>query len=64
MSQTATASATDTEPRRHKVTGDVHLLLRRGNEVLFGQRRNTGFEDGAWHLPPVTSRSANPSSTL
>ncbi|MGF0319231.1 NUDIX hydrolase [Nocardia fluminea] len=51
MSQTATASATDAKPQRHKVTGDVHLLLRRGNEVLFGQRQNTGFEDGAWHLP-------------
>ncbi|MBH0778467.1 NUDIX hydrolase [Nocardia bovistercoris] len=51
MSQTATASATDAKPQRHKVTGDVHLLLRRGDEVLFGRRRNTGFEDGAWHLP-------------
>ncbi|WP_054814093.1 NUDIX hydrolase [Nocardia arizonensis] len=51
MSQTATASATDAKPQRHKVTGDVHLLLRRGSEVLFGQRQNTGFEDGAWHLP-------------
>lgn len=40
-----------TKPQRHKVTGDVHLLLRRGNEVLFGQRQNTGYEDGAWHLP-------------
>ncbi|WP_433578556.1 NUDIX hydrolase [Nocardia brasiliensis] len=39
------------KPERHKVTGDVHLLLRRGNEVLFGQRQNTGYEDGAWHLP-------------
>ncbi|WP_454199265.1 NUDIX hydrolase [Nocardia sp. Marseille-Q1738] len=39
------------KPQRHKVTGDVHLLLRRGNHVLFGLRRNTGFEDGAWHLP-------------
>ncbi|WP_433200943.1 NUDIX hydrolase [Nocardia sp. CA-107356] len=39
------------KPQRHKVTGDVHLLLRRGGSVLFGQRRNTGFEDGAWHLP-------------
>ncbi len=36
---------------RHTVVGDVHLLLRRGDEVLFGRRRNTGFEDGAWHLP-------------
>lgn len=52
MNQTATSSsATDTEPQRHKVTGDVHLLLRRNNEVLFGRRQNTGFEDGAWHLP-------------
>ncbi|WP_249358005.1 NUDIX hydrolase [Nocardia cyriacigeorgica] len=33
------------------MTGDVHLLLRRGDEVLFGQRQNTGYEDGAWHLP-------------
>ncbi|MGO4518948.1 NUDIX domain-containing protein [Terriglobus sp. 2YAB30_2] len=44
-------SIQDVRPQRHKVTGDVHLLLRRGDEVLFGQRRNTGFEDGAWHLP-------------
>ncbi|WP_280455526.1 NUDIX hydrolase [Nocardia brasiliensis] len=33
------------------VTGDVHLILRRDGKVLFGQRQNTGFEDGAWHLP-------------
>ena len=40
------------DTRRHKVTGDVHLVLaNRAGEVLFGQRRNTGFEDGAWHLP-------------
>lgn len=39
------------KPQRHKVTGDVHLLLRRGDDVLFGQRQNTGYEDGAWHLP-------------
>ncbi|WP_433658231.1 NUDIX hydrolase [Nocardia sp. CA-128927] len=39
------------KPQRHKITGDVHLLLRRGDEVLFGRRRNTGFADGAWHLP-------------
>ncbi|PSR62271.1 NUDIX hydrolase [Nocardia sp. MDA0666] len=36
---------------RHKVTGDVHLVLCRNNEILFGRRTNTGFEDGAWHLP-------------
>ncbi|MFF3224062.1 NUDIX domain-containing protein [Nocardia suismassiliense] len=40
-----------TKPQRHKVIGDVHLVLRRGNQVLFGQRRNTGYEDGAFHLP-------------
>jgi 8-oxo-dGTP diphosphatase len=40
------------DARRHKVTGDVHLMLtNRAGEVLFGQRQNTGFEDGAWHLP-------------
>ncbi|WP_458688763.1 NUDIX hydrolase [Nocardia tengchongensis] len=39
------------KPPRHKVTGDVHLLLRRDDQVLFGQRQNTGYEDGAWHLP-------------
>ncbi|WP_433521025.1 NUDIX hydrolase [Nocardia pseudovaccinii] len=41
----------DSDTQRHKVTGDVHLVLRCGKEVLFGQRQNTGFEDGAWHLP-------------
>ncbi|WP_378736104.1 NUDIX domain-containing protein [Nocardia brasiliensis] len=38
-------------PVRHKTPSDVHLLLRRGESVLFGQRQNTGFEDGAWHVP-------------
>ncbi|WP_227997114.1 NUDIX hydrolase [Nocardia australiensis] len=51
MSETAIKPEQEAKPQRHKVTGDVHLLLRRGDEVLFGQRRNTGFEDGAWHLP-------------
>src|SRR5581483_12159030 len=40
------------DTRRHKLTGDVHLLLVNGDgQVLFGCRQNTGFEDGAWHLP-------------
>ena len=39
------------KPQRHKVTGDVHLLLRRGDEFLLGLRENTGYEDGAWHPP-------------
>lgn len=41
-----------TDSRRHKLTGDVHLLLINSNgQVLFGRRQNTGFEDGAWHVP-------------
>jgi 8-oxo-dGTP diphosphatase len=47
---TPTAHGSDT--RRHKVTGDVHLLLINSQgQVLFGRRQNTGFEDGAYHLP-------------
>jgi 8-oxo-dGTP diphosphatase len=30
---------------------DVHLVLRRGEEVLLGMRQNTGWRDGYWHLP-------------
>jgi 8-oxo-dGTP diphosphatase len=37
--------------RRFKVTEDVHLLLLDGDEILFGRRQNTGFEDGAYHVP-------------
>ncbi|MEU4341495.1 NUDIX domain-containing protein [Nocardia sp. NPDC023852] len=51
MSSSATETIPQAKPQRHTVTGDVHLVLRRGNTVLFGQRDNTGFEDGAWHLP-------------
>jgi 8-oxo-dGTP diphosphatase len=44
------AQATDLH--RFKLTGDVHLLLVDTDvQVLFGRRRNTGFEDGAYHLP-------------
>lgn len=46
------AATHDTDSRRFKVTGDVHLvLLNRAGDVLFGQRQNTGFEDSAWHVP-------------
>lgn len=42
----------DSDNRRHKLTGDVHLvLLNPDGQVLFGCRQNTGFEDGAWHVP-------------
>jgi mutator protein MutT len=38
--------------QRHKLIGDVHLLLSDGQgRVLFGRRANTGYEDGAYHLP-------------
>lgn len=46
----STARGSDT--RRHKLVGDVHLLLLDSDGlVLFGRRQNTGFEDGAWHVP-------------
>jgi 8-oxo-dGTP diphosphatase len=51
VTETAQA-AHGSDSRRHKVTGDVHLVLvNRAGEILFGQRQNTGYEDGAWHLP-------------
>jgi ADP-ribose pyrophosphatase YjhB (NUDIX family) len=39
------------DSHRFKVTGDVHLLLLDGDNMLFGRRQNTGFEDGAYHVP-------------
>ncbi|MFE3446023.1 NUDIX domain-containing protein [Nocardia sp. NPDC059180] len=37
---------------RHMLIGDVHLLLTDDQgRVLFGRRANTGYEDGAYHLP-------------
>ncbi|MEU1355322.1 NUDIX domain-containing protein [Streptomyces cinnamoneus] len=30
---------------------DLHLLLRDGDKVLLGERKNTGFMDGAFHFP-------------
>jgi 8-oxo-dGTP diphosphatase len=51
MSDTA-STGHDSGIRRHKLTGDVHLLLLDcDGQVLFGRRQNTGFEDDAWHLP-------------
>ncbi len=29
----------------------VYLILRRNNEVLLLQRKNTGFDDGKWSIP-------------
>lgn len=43
---------TVTGDHRHRVIGDVHLLLTDGKgRVLFGRRAKTGYEDGAYHLP-------------
>jgi 8-oxo-dGTP pyrophosphatase MutT (NUDIX family) len=51
MSNTASI-AHGADGNRHKLTGDVHLLLLSSDRrILFGCRQNTGFEDGAWHLP-------------
>lgn len=36
---------------RYQACIDVHLILRRGEEILLGQRRNTGFADNCWHMP-------------
>lgn len=44
-------NAREYDTHRHKLTGDVHLLLNADGRTLFGRRQNTGFEDGAWHVP-------------
>ncbi|MWA10116.1 trifunctional class I SAM-dependent methyltransferase/NUDIX hydrolase/VOC family protein [Streptomyces sp. BA2] len=38
-------------PSRHKEVVDVHLILRRGDEVLLARRANTGYGDGLFNLP-------------
>jgi 8-oxo-dGTP diphosphatase len=45
------ATAHGSDSRRPQLTGDVHLLLVDDDRLLFGQRKNTGFEDGAYHVP-------------
>jgi 8-oxo-dGTP diphosphatase len=37
--------------RRFQVTPAVHLILRRGSDVLLLRRFNTGYEDGNYSLP-------------
>ncbi|MEV0275952.1 methyltransferase domain-containing protein [Streptomyces sp. NPDC050610] len=36
---------------RHKEIVDVHLILRRGGDVLLGRRLDTGYADGLLHAP-------------
>ncbi|MEV6314856.1 methyltransferase domain-containing protein [Streptomyces sp. NPDC051776] len=38
-------------PRRHTEVVDVHLILRRGGDVLLARRANTGYADGLLHAP-------------
>lgn len=38
-------------PRRHQEVVDVHLILRRGDEVLLARRAGTGYGDGLFNTP-------------
>ncbi|MFE1176234.1 methyltransferase domain-containing protein [Streptomyces sp. NPDC058773] len=38
-------------PRRHTEVVDVHLVLRRGDEVLLARRAGTGYADGLLNVP-------------
>jgi len=38
-------------PRRHAEIVDVHLILRRGDEILLGRRAGTGYADGLLGVP-------------
>lgn len=38
-------------PRRHAEVVDVHLILRRGEEILLARRADTGYADGLFNLP-------------
>ncbi len=43
--------ATSPHKQRFRVIGDVHLLLLKDEQILLGQRINTGYGDGAYHPP-------------
>jgi ADP-ribose pyrophosphatase YjhB (NUDIX family) len=36
---------------RFTLVVDVHLFLRKENQILLLLRQNTGYEDGSYHLP-------------
>lgn len=38
-------------PHRHTEVVDVHLILRRGSDVLLARRAGTGYADGLLHAP-------------
>lgn len=37
--------------QRYRSIVDVHLLLVQDGQILLGERQNTGYEDGKYHLP-------------
>lgn len=43
--------ATAVRPARHAEVVDVHLILRRGPDVLLTRRAGTGYADGLLHTP-------------
>jgi len=47
---------------RYKACIDVHLILRRADEILLGQRHNTGYADGCWHLPSGHTEDSEPAT--
>jgi mutator protein MutT len=47
---------------RYRACIDVHLILRRGGQILLGRRCNTGFADGAWHLPSGHTEDGEPAT--
>ncbi len=38
-------------PERYRTVVAIHLLLIRDGAILLGERRNTGWADGMFHLP-------------
>lgn len=38
-------------PERYRSIIDVHVILRRAQEILLLERQNTGYCDGMLHLP-------------
>ncbi|MEO3818768.1 GNAT family N-acetyltransferase [Plantactinospora sp. B24E8] len=50
---------------RQRAQVDVHLILRRDNRILLGERANTGWADGCWHLPSGHGEAGeSPTTTL
>jgi len=47
---------------RYRACIDVHLILRRGEQILLGRRCNTGFADGAWHPPSGHTEDGEPAT--